>query len=191
MLSECRHVHGVSIKGKRTAAEQLDCAGKQEQPVRSCFALNSLHAQTLMLTDVQTLFLGTPLVPSRVHVCVPCESSGAIPSPRESNTTVDCEAVKVYNSGNACVESCRTTTNNNSRNSPLQIHAHGHADRLGRDDPWPLGTPARTDLLKPEDTVPNNSCGFMHARANGKLLIGVRGDNGIRTDHPADSSSRG
>ena len=28
--------------------------------VRSCFALDSLHVQTLMLTDVQTPFLGTP-----------------------------------------------------------------------------------------------------------------------------------
>ena len=34
-----------------------------EQLVLLCFALSSLHVQTLMLTDVQTPFLGTPLVP--------------------------------------------------------------------------------------------------------------------------------
>ena len=33
--------------------------------VSSCFTLNSLHSQTLMSTDVQTPFLGTPLVPLR------------------------------------------------------------------------------------------------------------------------------
>ena len=38
-------------------------AGRKYQPVRSCFALNCLHVQTLVLTGVQALFLGTSLVP--------------------------------------------------------------------------------------------------------------------------------
>ena len=39
--------------------ENLD----SRQPVSSRSALSALHAQTLMSTDVQTPFLGTPLVP--------------------------------------------------------------------------------------------------------------------------------
>ena len=44
----------------------------EQQLVWSCFTLNSLHAQALMLTYVQITFLGTPLVPSRnrTHVCI-------------------------------------------------------------------------------------------------------------------------
>ena len=37
--------------------------GRKQQVVWSCFALNSLHVQTLMLTDAQTPLLVTPLVP--------------------------------------------------------------------------------------------------------------------------------
>ena len=37
--------------------------GRKQQLVRSCFALDSLHVRTLALTDVQTPFFGTPLVP--------------------------------------------------------------------------------------------------------------------------------
>ena len=49
--------------------------GRKQQLAWSRFTLNSLHAQTLMLTDVQTSFLGTPLillklqVVPRVHLC--------------------------------------------------------------------------------------------------------------------------
>ena len=39
--------------------------GREQQLVCSCFALNSLHLQTIVLTDVPTPFLGTPLVPLR------------------------------------------------------------------------------------------------------------------------------
>ena len=34
--------------------------GRKQQPVCLCFVIDSLHVQALMLTDVQTPFLGTP-----------------------------------------------------------------------------------------------------------------------------------
>ena len=37
--------------------------GRKRQPVWACSTLNSLHVKTLMLTDVQTPSLGTPLHP--------------------------------------------------------------------------------------------------------------------------------
>ena len=39
--------------------------GRKQQLVWSCLTLDSLHVQTLMSTDVQTPFLGTPLGSSR------------------------------------------------------------------------------------------------------------------------------
>ena len=44
--------------------------GRTQQLVRSCFAPDSLHVETLTLTstDVQTTFLGTPLAPLKCEV---------------------------------------------------------------------------------------------------------------------------
>ena len=42
--------------------------GRKQQLVLSCFAINSLHAQTLVLTDAQTSFLGTSLVPLKTMI---------------------------------------------------------------------------------------------------------------------------
>ena len=44
--------------------------GRKKQPVWSCLALDSLRAQTLVLTDVQTPFFGTPLVLLRLQSTV-------------------------------------------------------------------------------------------------------------------------
>ena len=44
--------------------------GHKQQLVRSCVVLKSLHVQTLTLTDVQTPFLGTPLIPLKSPLAV-------------------------------------------------------------------------------------------------------------------------
>ena len=53
--------------------------GRKYQLVRSCFALDSLHAQTLMMTDVQTPFHGTPLVPLEAYASGGVETSAVLP----------------------------------------------------------------------------------------------------------------
>ena len=52
------------IQGKLRGSQGV--GGRKQRPVRLCFALDSLHVQILMLTDVQTPFLGTPLLPLKV-----------------------------------------------------------------------------------------------------------------------------
>ena len=42
--------------------------GPKEQRSRSCFNLDSSHAQTLVLTDAPTPFLATPLVPLKIMI---------------------------------------------------------------------------------------------------------------------------
>ena len=56
--------------------------GRKKQLVRSCFAPHSLHVQALMLTDVQTPFLGTPLVPLNCH-------AETLPAPAEVESHAD------------------------------------------------------------------------------------------------------
>ena len=50
--------------------------GRKQQLVRSCFALNDVHVQTLTLTDFQTPFPVTPLVPLTCTIPVPFRELG-------------------------------------------------------------------------------------------------------------------
>ena len=59
----CRKAVRVALEGTEGVPSKR---GREQQLVWSCFDFNSLHVRTLTLTDVQTPFLGTPLVPLKV-----------------------------------------------------------------------------------------------------------------------------